>query len=187
MPSALATTRSIGVVTNPRTRSAFAPTYTVVICTTAMSLRGYCRTLNERIAYNPAIRMTRLTTIASTGRFTNRSVNFMDAPHKGRKTTSSDTPFLAGSARSGMISGAPFSRVVAREMGTFFWCLTIFRFRIDAVTRFHVVVHQNRRAIPQLEYARAHHFFAGIQSGNNRHLIATRSLDFHHLLSHSSI
>src|SRR5688500_5115186 len=40
-----------------------------------MSLRGYCRTLSARIDCNPAIRITRLTTMARTGRFTNRSVN----------------------------------------------------------------------------------------------------------------
>ena len=45
--------------------------------TTAMSLRGYCRTLSARIDCRPAIRMTRLTTIARTGRLTNRSVNFI--------------------------------------------------------------------------------------------------------------
>src|SRR5215831_17765412 len=39
-----------------------------------MSLRGYCRTLSERIDCRPAMRMTRLTTIARTGRFTNKSV-----------------------------------------------------------------------------------------------------------------
>src|SRR5436309_12091117 len=94
MPSALAMTRSIGVVMNPRTRSAFAPTYTVVTCTTAMSLRGYWRTLSERIACNPAIRITRLTTIARTGRLTNRSVNFMhsseDQPRDTLATRSED-------------------------------------------------------------------------------------------------
>src|SRR6266508_190930 len=47
---------------------------------TAMSLRGYCRTLRERIACNPAIRMTRLTTMARTGRLTKRSVNFTVDP-----------------------------------------------------------------------------------------------------------
>src|SRR5258708_13712357 len=77
MPSALAMTRSSGVVMKPRTRSAFAPTYTVVTCTTAISLRGYCRTLNERMDCKPAITITRLTTIDSTGRFMKRSVNFM--------------------------------------------------------------------------------------------------------------
>src|ERR1700756_1719086 len=80
MPSAAAITRSSGVVMNPRTRSAFAPTYVVETSTTAISLRGYCRTLNERIDCSPAIRITRFTTIARTGRFINRSVNFMDFP-----------------------------------------------------------------------------------------------------------
>src|SRR5687767_5845214 len=45
-----------------------------------MSLRGYCRTLSERIDCSPAIRITRLTTIARTGRLTNRSVNFTGDP-----------------------------------------------------------------------------------------------------------
>src|SRR6185295_15870686 len=79
MPSALAITRSSGVVMKPRTRSALAPTYAVVTVTTAMSLRGYWRTDSERIDCSPAIRITRLTTIASTGRRTNRSVNFISA------------------------------------------------------------------------------------------------------------
>src|SRR5215467_7917297 len=39
-----------------------------------MSLRGYCRTLSERIDCRPAIRITRLTTTARTGRLTNKSV-----------------------------------------------------------------------------------------------------------------
>src|ERR1700687_246007 len=42
-----------------------------------MSLRGYCRTESERIDCRPAIRMTRLTTIARTGRRMKRSVNFI--------------------------------------------------------------------------------------------------------------
>src|SRR6266850_8212632 len=40
-----------------------------------MSLRGYWRTLIVFIACNPAMRMTKLTTIASTGRLMKRSVN----------------------------------------------------------------------------------------------------------------
>src|SRR6266850_6015717 len=75
MPSALAITRSSGVVMKPRTRSAFAPTYTVETRTTAMSLRGYCLTLSARIDCRPAMKMTRLTTIARTGRLTKRSVS----------------------------------------------------------------------------------------------------------------
>src|SRR6185503_11221271 len=43
---------------------------------TAMSLLGYWRTLSERMACSPAMRITRLTTRARTGRLTKRSVNF---------------------------------------------------------------------------------------------------------------
>src|SRR5947208_1007996 len=77
MPSADAITRSSGVVTNPRTSSAGAPTYTVVTVISAFSLRGYWRTFSERIAWMPAIRIRRLTTRATTGRRMKRSVNFM--------------------------------------------------------------------------------------------------------------
>ena len=49
---------------------------TVDTTTLAMSLRGNWRTLSERIDCNPAMRITRLTTIARTGRLTKRSVIF---------------------------------------------------------------------------------------------------------------
>src|SRR3954468_25063580 len=75
MPSAAAIARSSGVVMKPLTSSASAPTYTVVTVIEAMSLRGYCRTLIVFIACKPAIRMTKLTTIANTGRRMKRSVN----------------------------------------------------------------------------------------------------------------
>src|ERR671915_25353 len=75
MPSALAITRSSGVVMNPRTRSALVPMYAVVTLMTAMSLFGYCLTLSARTDCSPARRITRLTTIARTGRLTKRSVN----------------------------------------------------------------------------------------------------------------
>src|SRR5690242_7635165 len=58
----------------PRTRSAFAPTYGVVTVTVALSIFGYCRTLSVRIACSPATRISRFTTIASTGRLMKRSV-----------------------------------------------------------------------------------------------------------------
>src|ERR1035437_5135743 len=80
MPSAAAMARSSGVVMKPRTRSALAPTYAVVTVTAALSLRGYCRTTRVRIAWTPAIKITRFTTRASTGRRMNRSVkDFMEA------------------------------------------------------------------------------------------------------------
>src|SRR5207248_7093577 len=83
MPSAEAMTRSSGVVTKPRTRSAFAPTYVVVTVMAAFSLRGYWRTLSDRIACTPAMTMIRLTTSARTGRRMNRSVSFMEGPFGG--------------------------------------------------------------------------------------------------------
>src|SRR5437879_1614374 len=46
----------------------------------AFSLRGYWRTLSERIDCTPAMTMRRLTTIARIGRRMNRSVNFIGAP-----------------------------------------------------------------------------------------------------------
>jgi hypothetical protein len=49
----------------------------VVTLITATSLRGYCRMLSERMACRPAIRITRLTTTASTGRRMKRSVIFI--------------------------------------------------------------------------------------------------------------
>src|SRR2546426_10303229 len=79
MPSAAAITRSSGVVTKPRTRSAVAPTYAVVMVMAAFSLRGYWRTFSERMACTPAMTMRRLMTIARTGRRMKRSVNFMRA------------------------------------------------------------------------------------------------------------
>src|SRR6266496_3680325 len=77
MPLAAAMARSSGVVMKPRTSSAFAPTYVVVTVISAFSLRGYWRALSVRIAWTPAMTMTRLTTIAMTGRRMKRSVKFM--------------------------------------------------------------------------------------------------------------
>jgi len=45
-----------------------------------MSLRGYCRTLKERIDCSPAIKITRLTTTANTGLLMKMSVNFIATP-----------------------------------------------------------------------------------------------------------
>src|SRR5580704_12792192 len=46
---------------------------------TDRSLRGYCRTLMLRIAWNPAIKIIRLTTVATTGRLINRSVKLISS------------------------------------------------------------------------------------------------------------
>src|SRR5438093_5320526 len=80
MPSAAAMTRSSGVVMNPRTRPALAPTYAVVTVMAAFSLRGYWRTLSDRAACRPAMTIRRLTTMARTGRLMKRSVNRIGLP-----------------------------------------------------------------------------------------------------------
>src|SRR5215472_9726235 len=46
----------------------------------ALSSLGYWRTLRVRMAWSPAMMITRLTTMARTGRLMKRSVNFMAAP-----------------------------------------------------------------------------------------------------------
>src|SRR5262245_43679574 len=83
MPSAAAMARSSGVVMKPRTRSALAPTYTVLTVTVALSSFGYWRTFRPRIACRPATMISTLTTIASTGRRRKRSVSFMASAVRG--------------------------------------------------------------------------------------------------------
>src|SRR5882672_9948373 len=79
MPSAAAIDRSSGVVMKPRTRSALAPTYTVLTVTVELTSRGYWRTFKVRTACAPAMMMSRLTTTASTGRRRKTSVTLMSA------------------------------------------------------------------------------------------------------------
>src|SRR5688572_4899641 len=170
MPSALAITRSSGVVMNPRTRSAFAPIYAVVTRTTAISLRGYCRTLNARIDCSPAMRMTRLTTIARTGRLTNKSVMRMclflsDSP-KGL------CHLIANCLR--------WHRALALSS-------VVFRFRRRVVARLDLVVHEDGAAIAQLEHARRHDLIAWLPSGYHADLVTARSFELHKLVAHSAI
>ena len=79
MPSALAISRSSGVVTKPCTRSASAPTYTVDTVITAFCSSGYWRTLSSTAERKPTRKISRLTTVASTGFWMKMSVNFMAA------------------------------------------------------------------------------------------------------------
>src|SRR4051812_10609630 len=69
------TERSIGVVRNPRTVSAPAPKYTVVMTTEELSIFGYCCTGSVVSARQPISTMTRLTTMARTGCLMKMSVN----------------------------------------------------------------------------------------------------------------
>src|SRR5688500_10166710 len=69
------TERSIGVVRKPRTVSAPAPKYTVVITTDELSTLGYCCTGSVWSARDPMRTMTRFTTIARTGCLMKMSLN----------------------------------------------------------------------------------------------------------------
>ena len=61
----------------PEMVSGSAPKYAVVTVTTAFSVLGYCCTGSEPAARRPSTRIARLMTVASTGRRTKMSVNFM--------------------------------------------------------------------------------------------------------------
>ena len=75
MPLAVEMDCAIGVVMNPCITSWVAPGKLVSTVMVALCRAGYCRTGSETSAVAPTIRMSRLTTIASTGRRMNRSVN----------------------------------------------------------------------------------------------------------------
>ena len=65
--------------------------------------------------------------------------------------------------------------------------LTLVRFGIRTIFRFHAVVDQNRGRIPKPENTRADDFVAGIDSRSDRNLIAAAAFDLYDLLFHSSI
>ncbi len=69
------TTRSMGVVRKPRTVSALAPVYTVVMITEEDSTFGNCCTGSCVRARTPTSTMMRFTTIARTGCLMKTSVN----------------------------------------------------------------------------------------------------------------
>src|SRR3954467_6752724 len=77
MPSALETACSIGWVMKPCIRLGSAPGKLVVTWMTVFCSSGYCRTVRSKNARAPISRISRLTTIASTGRRMKRSVKRM--------------------------------------------------------------------------------------------------------------
>src|SRR5690349_4393523 len=68
MASALDTACSIGCVMKPCIRLGSAPGKLVVTMITVFSSSGYCRTVRSKKARAPSSRISRLTTVASTGR-----------------------------------------------------------------------------------------------------------------------
>src|SRR4051812_37836166 len=77
MPSALDTACSIGWVMKPCIRLGSAPGKLVVTWMTVFWSSGYCRTVRSKKARAPISRISRLTTIARTGRRMKRSVKRM--------------------------------------------------------------------------------------------------------------
>ena len=115
------------------------------------------------MACRPAIRMTRLTTIARTGRLTKRSVNFM------MSSEGADAAFSSRDSHEAVLY------LSSRALG------------LAVVGGFHRVVHLNGGSVAQPEHSGTHNFVSGVNSGGDGHLIASRALDFDHLLAHAAI
>src|ERR1700680_1210189 len=77
MPCACAIADSSGCVMKPATVAASAPSYAVLMVTTAFSVWGYWLTGKLPTERKPSTRISRLMTTASTGRLMKRSVKFM--------------------------------------------------------------------------------------------------------------
>jgi hypothetical protein len=78
MPPASAMACCSGWVMKPCTSSLSAPGKVVVTVTTVFSVDGYWRTSSRSSERTPASRISRLITVASTGRWMKMSVNFID-------------------------------------------------------------------------------------------------------------
>src|SRR5438874_9359875 len=141
-----------------------------------MSLRGYWRTLIVRIACKPAMRITKLTTSASTGRLMKRSVK--DFMQKSQVRTGDATPWSPPPARGR--AGSNISSFVFRPLP---FASRVHWVRIDLRVRREIVVDRHRHSVSQFENSRAHNSFAGFQSFRNRDEIAAPFTDAHKLLS----
>src|SRR5437763_17219450 len=141
-----------------------------------MSLRGYWRTLIVRIACKPAMRITKLTTSASTGRLMKRSVK--DFMQKSQVRTGDATPSSRPPARGR--AGSNISSFVFRALS---FASRVHWVRIDLRVRRQIVVDRHRHSVSQFENSGAHNSFAGFQSFRNRHEIAARMTATHKLLS----
>src|SRR5271157_5961475 len=71
---------SRGVVMKPATSAGSAPVYTVWTVTTAFWVKGYWRTCKSPTERRPRTRISRLTTVARTGRRIKISVKCMCVP-----------------------------------------------------------------------------------------------------------
>src|SRR6266536_2851652 len=167
-----------------------------------MSLRGNCRTESDRMAWSPAIRMTRLTTIARTGRLTKRPVNFIWNPfplssraripfhcHPERESLSTvipnENPFHCHPERESL----PLSSRAKRGISPSFArsALAVLRLRGRVVGRLNLVVHDDGGAVAELEDSGGHDFLARLDAGDDRDLIPPRAAQLHELLVDAAV
>src|SRR5690554_4958636 len=152
MPSALATSRSSGVVMKPWIRLASAPKYVVLTVTTAFCSSGYWRTLSSVYERMPSSRMNRLTTIASTGFLMKRSVNFIGS-----------SGFPGGGGRS----GGGWNRAVPGPRSA------VGRLRVFVGGGLDFVVDGHRGIVAQAQQATVDHGLARLQpAGDDDHVAA---------------
>src|SRR3954469_20814423 len=160
-----------------------------------MSLRGYCRTFNVFIACNPAMRMTKLTTIASTGRLMKRSVNdviSLTIGHSEWSKAQSPNPVASRESYStGPLDfdrddiGSDFFRLSSFVIRASSFTSRIWRSRVEFRFRRKIVVHAYSHSVAQLKNAGAHNCFACFQALRNCDEIATCFADAHKLLPKS--
>src|ERR1051325_3341906 len=132
-----------------------------------MSLRGNCRTESDFTACSPAIKITRLTTMARTGRRMNRSVNFIVW------SAAAMPPLSCRSSRAA--AWPPHST------------LTVFRPRLRAVGRLDGVVDDDGGPRPQLEDAGGDDLLARLHPADDADLVAAAAGQFHELLAYAAI
>src|SRR6266567_7687081 len=177
----------------------------------AISLRGYCRTLRppspDRFgktmgssAFAPAMRITKLTTIASTGRLMKISVNdFMSmllssgertrlacSFRRPRRNTVGRTPALRKSSRwrrrhHQHARARALPRSESENLSTFL--SRVHRSRVHLRLRRKIVVDRYGHPVAQLENAGADNGFASFQAFCHRNKIATRLPYAHKLLT----
>src|SRR5205809_2327255 len=151
---------------------------------TAMSLRGYWRTLRERIACKPAIRMTRLTTMARTGRLTKRSVNLTVDPLRTWTTiTGCERSRIHFGGASGVSKGCGAAPLCSRKLRA----LVVLGLGGGIVGGLDLVVDADGGAVAELEGAGGHDFLTGLESRDHRDLVAPGAAQLDELLPHAAI
>src|ERR1700730_14747788 len=163
-----------------------------------MSLRGYWRTLIVFIACKPAMRITKLTTSASTGRRIKRSVKDFMSILSGERTRLACWRWRRN--EHAMARALPSSRDENQLLTAPSSLLTSTRFRHSTLVLRHspsrirwlriylwfrreIVVDRHRHAVAQFENPGPHYRFTRLQSRGDGDKIAARLAHAHKLLT----